>query len=303
MHGVAVDGGTLACTVVGPDGGAPVLLIAGGGGAMWSWGRVEARFAPEADAGTATHGAEDPAVAALEPLADGLAGLRVAAFDQAGVGRSVAVPPVESAEAYARHALAVGRSVLGDRFAVVGISLGGAAALQLALAEPAHVSALVLVASFAGVSSFVDHDLPEPPLPPDPPSWPVGVPDVEALRAEAAGVAASHGPAFPASRPALFWEIVRRSVATPTAEGLPDSQVRQFVSHDVGHRLGELAIPTAVVGGELDRTMPVGNSVLLADAIAGAELDVVDGAGHGLHLEAPDRVAAAVRATVARSRR
>ncbi|MDY7104025.1 MAG: alpha/beta hydrolase [Actinomycetota bacterium] len=272
--------------VAGPADGRPVLLICGGGGAMWSWGRLHPAFA-----------AERPDL--LMPRGEALADRRVATFDQAGVGASVAVPAVTSAEAYARDALAVGRRALGERFAVVGISLGGAAALQLALAEPGHVSALVLVATFAGLSSFADHDLPDPPPPPDPPP---GAPAAdERLRSEAIEVAASFGPTFPAIEPALFWEVVRRSAATPTAPGLADSQIAQFVSHDVTDRLGELSVPTVVVGGELDRTMPLGNTRLLAERIPGAALDVVAGAGHALHLEAPERIGAALTSAIGRA--
>jgi pimeloyl-ACP methyl ester carboxylesterase len=126
-----VDRGDLWVDVAGPGRGARVLLVAGGGGAAWGWNDL------------------------LHELAEAQVACRVARFDQAAVGRSVGVEPAMSVEAYARDCLAVGRTVLGEQFGVIGVSLGGAAALRMAVLAPSTVSWLVVGCAFTGVSTFV----------------------------------------------------------------------------------------------------------------------------------------------------
>jgi pimeloyl-ACP methyl ester carboxylesterase len=52
-------------------------------------------------------------------------------------------------------------------------------------------------------------------------------------------------------------------------------------------RLAQVRVPTAVVVGDLDATM-LDDSRRMADAIPGAELTVIRGAGHVPQVERPD---------------
>jgi non-heme chloroperoxidase len=63
--------------------------------------------------------------------------------------------------------------------------------------------------------------------------------------------------------------------------------VQAFSREDRYPRLGEIAIPTAVVVGTADRTTPPGHSRRLAASIPGARLVSVPKAGHLLNWEAP----------------
>ena len=58
-------------------------------------------------------------------------------------------------------------------------------------------------------------------------------------------------------------------------------------------RLGEIAVPVALVVGERDRKFTAIASDM-ARALAEAEVIVVPGAGHAVHLEAPERVASVI---------
>lgn len=57
--------------------------------------------------------------------------------------------------------------------------------------------------------------------------------------------------------------------------------------------------PVLVVAGGEDRTTPPAEVAQVASAIAGARLELVEGAGHYLHAERPDRVAGLVEELVA----
>jgi pimeloyl-ACP methyl ester carboxylesterase len=61
---------------------------------------------------------------------------------------------------------------------------------------------------------------------------------------------------------------------------------RAFIREDRYPRLGEIAVPTAVIVGDADRTTPRGHAQRLADGIPGARLITVPKAGHCLNWEA-----------------
>ncbi len=65
-----------------------------------------------------------------------------------------------------------------------------------------------------------------------------------------------------------------------------------FSRPSLHERLGEIRCPTLVAVGRHDRPRPVHESQALADAIAGARLEIVEGAGHISSLEQPERVLA-----------
>ena len=276
MEWCAIARGELAASVLGAPEAPPVLLIAGGGGAMWSWARLLPEVWP----------ASLGPVARLSPTTSLATEFRVAVYDQAGVGLSAGVSPANTADEAASDALAVGRQLLGDRFAVAGMSLGGATATRAALAEPAIVSGLVLVSTYASVSNL----MPGQPSTADEDS----APDLDGVEDDEASIRRSLQPWFRTEYPAVVDAVVAASRATPLHRDLERRSIELFFSHD-GHDLAALAMPTAVVCGELDTVFPIGNSELIAQQMNGSHFTRVPNAGHAVHLEAPDPIQQAIR--------
>lgn len=71
---------------------------------------------------------------------------------------------------------------------------------------------------------------------------------------------------------------------------------------DVMERLGEIHCPTLVICGSEDKLTPPKYATFLVERIAGAELALIDGAGHMVMMEKPDDVAAAIASALAKWR-
>ena len=221
-------------------------------------------------------------------------GWHAAAPDLRGHGRSH--HPCH-AEAYSFEILAADVLALADRmgwerFALVGHSMGGAVAQLIALDVPERLTGLVLASTFHGPVQGVTMELVELGR------WVVREAGMAGL-ADALAARRADNPASVAAferlqeaRPGHAEEARARLVSTS-----PDMWMAlapRFVDQpDRLDRLAKLDVPTAVVVGELDSTM-FDDCVRLAEAIPGAELTVIPGAGHVPQLENPEAWESAV---------
>ena len=60
---------------------------------------------------------------------------------------------------------------------------------------------------------------------------------------------------------------------------------------DVVERVGKIHVPTLLINGGSDRMTPPNRAEYLRDQIEGAQLHIVEGAGHMVMIERPDEVA------------
>lgn len=263
------DGVRLPVWVAGPADGTPILLIAGGPADHQGWRTL----VPEL-----CHSQEERAVWA--PHGRSLATtFRAAVFDQRGTGESVGAPPATSAKLLGSDAVSVGRAVLGDRFVIVGESMGGMAALHAALDHPGAVVALGLLATTAGGAGL---------------SWPseafVSHATAGADPGDQAHVRAGFdlivSERFREDSPVLFEALVAHAGGQSHA-GVGEVAVQVFLSHDVSSRLADIPVATVVICGTNDHAHPLPNSEFLAANIPRSRLVVVPGAGHMISTEAP----------------
>jgi pimeloyl-ACP methyl ester carboxylesterase len=238
----------------------PVLLLHGQPGGARDWYRVVEAI----DGRTTT-------IAADRPGWDG----RSAATDLPG---------------NARAAIALLDAHGVERATVVGHSFGGAVACWLAANDPERVGALVLAAPSANVASLYRVD-----------RWlaaPLSGPLAAGATLALTGLTLRAGRAR--RRLALklrvregYLEEAGSALRSPSAWRSFVAEQRVLVSElpALESRLGEISSPTAIVIGSEDRVVGRRSVRRLAAQIPGAQLTVVEGAGHLLPLLAPDRLA------------
>ena len=277
----------LAVRRFGPDDAPPVLLIAGGDGAMQRWRgllpelRVDARE-------RALFGA----AGCERSLA---AHLRCVVFDARGAGWSSRSHGVAATvREAAADALAVAAAVFEGPFHLVGHSLGGCVALEVALAGAKLVKTLTLVATTAGGEGRTGPD--DEYLALREAANELGAADAAAqedvVRRQ---VELSFSPAFAGANPELVALLATEAVLelrwqrrlAASGAGMAsaaEAHARRLASPDFAGQLAALPAPTLVVHGRQDRPVPPANGEYLAAHIPGARLELLDG-GHDLTVE------------------
>lgn len=211
---------------------------------------------------------------------------RVVRFDTRGHGGSPAPEGGYTMEGLASDVVALANDLGVDRFAYVGLSLGGAIGQVLALAAPQRLSSLVLACTA--------------PVFGEPSTW-----RARAGQVRREGLEPLVEPTFArwftedfrASHPDDVARVREMFLAT-SREGYAGC-CEALSTYDVTDRLGRIAVPTRVVAGSEDPGTPpeVGRSMVAA--IRDADLVVIEGAAHIANLARPTEFRSAVRGHLA----
>jgi 3-oxoadipate enol-lactonase len=161
---------------------------------------------------------------------------------------------------------------------VLGTSLGGFVAQELAIKRPDLVDRLVLVCTSYGrggpqtMSPWALSDM-------------IGLPSLSVERAVRRGLETATSEAYRARRPEEFEQIVRWRLADSPSLSAYYEQMRAGARFDASREVGSITSPTLVIHGAEDRYVPVANAAALAEAIPDAKLRVLDNAGHLVFIE------------------
>ena len=161
---------------------------------------------------------------------------------------------------------------------VLGTSLGGFVAQELALKRPDLVDKLILVCTSYGrggpetMSPWTLSDM-------------IGWPSLSIERAVRRGLETATSDAYRAQRPEEFEQIVRWRLADSPSLSAYYEQMRAGSRFDVSSDVGHITSPTLVIHGASDRYVPVANAAALAEAIPDAKLRVLDNSGHLVFIE------------------
>ena len=206
---------------------------------------------------------------------------RPVVFDNRGTGLTDVPPGPYTTAQMADDAASLLRALGIPRAHVLGVSLGGMIAQEVALRHPDRVDRLVLGCTGPGGELSVR-------------------PSPEAMAAFA--LAKGEDPEAELRRmlPFLYTDVcirerpeeiegfVRRRLANPTPPEGYLGQLSAAVSHDASSRLEKIRARTLVITGDADRLVNWENSLRLAGRIPEATLVVLPGAPHRLFAETAD---------------
>lgn len=242
--------------------GPPLLLIMGMSGTSLHWG---------------------------EPFLQELrADFDVIAYDHRGVGASTPLDGRVTIAQMADDAAGLLGALKLDSAHVMGISMGGMIAQELALGHAERVRTLTLGCTYCGgKGSALASDAVMSKLA-------AAMASGDRQRALRAGweINVSQTLAADEHAYARFREIGNRR---PVAVAVIMEQLQACAAHDTNARLAQLAMPTLVVHGTDDQLLPVQNGRLVASLIPGARLEIFEGVGHMFFWERPERSAELVR--------
>lgn len=209
---------------------------------------------------------------------------RVITMDNRGVGRTGLPAGPVTIDAMAADAVAVLQAAGDEPAHVLGHSMGGLIAQELAVTAPGYVRSLILVGTHVGLPHAFT-------------LGPEGTLDADAIKALTEGASAPAAERTRAMQSVLYADatdpvLIAEDEAVrdldPTSEAGYQAQLLGAGPWERRAELPSLTLPTLVLHGAIDRLVPPAHGRLLAESIPGAQLALVAGAGHELFTDQPD---------------
>lgn len=242
--------------------GEPLLLIQGMSGNHLAWGR--------------------PFLSLLE------CDFEVIRFDNRGIGLSRPVTEAFSIAEMAADTAALLEALEIESAHLLGISMGGMIAQELALAHPGRLRSLTIGCSYCGGEGSRLMD------PADFQTLVEAMASGERLPVYRAMYELNLSPGFRAEE-SRFAEFVEMAEALPAARETIGLQLQAIVAHDTSARLRGIATPTLVIHGTVDRILGYPNGPLIASLLPDSRLETFEDVGHMFWWEQPQRSAELIR--------
>jgi 3-oxoadipate enol-lactonase len=242
--------------------GEPLLMIQGMSGTHVSWG--------------------EPFLAPLRESFD------VTAFDNRGIGLSAPIDGPFTIVEMAEDSAALMNELGIESAHVVGISMGGMIAQELALAHPGRLRSLTLGCTYCGGqgSKLMPQENVE--------KIAAGMMSGDRDKAIRASLEVNLSPAFRAEESG-YAAFHGMATSVPAAKRTIELQAQAIFGHDTSGRLGEISTPTLIVHGTEDGVLPYPNGEQIAALMPSARLETLEGIGHMFWWEQPERSAELIR--------
>lgn len=249
------DGASISWESDGPEDAPPVLLIMGLAYPAAMWFRLVPGLAQR---------------------------YRVIRVDNRGAGLTGDVPGAPyTVPMMAADCLAVLDDAGVEQAQVVGISMGGLMAQEIAVTQPGRVTSLCLMATHPGITHAVMN----------PEALKLvtsGRADMTPQEAAEVSIPFNYAPTTTRERMEEDWAVRFPLACTLTGY---TAQVQGTLGWSRYDDLPTITAPTLVLHGELDALVPPPNATTIAERIPGAELTMVPDANHVLMTDQPEQVA------------
>jgi 3-oxoadipate enol-lactonase len=244
--------------------GTPLVLIAGLGYPAWQWQRMLPYLSQQ---------------------------LKVISFDNRGVGETDKPAGPYSAGLLAADTVAL-MDALGIESAVImGHSMGGFIAQELALTYPERVNKLILSATNFGGPHHV----------PVTPQAMLVLADMtsDPVTRFKNGLVVSTAPGFAEQHPEIIQEWLEWRIANPVDPAGYQAQMAiglGLISEQASfeNKLPEVKVPTLILFGAHDQVVPPANAELLAAKLPNHQVVILPDAGHFFPMEVPQQASQAV---------
>ena len=225
------------------------------------------------------------------PQIDGLAGdHQLAWFDNRGIGGTAAPASTWTMADMAKDAVGVADALGWDRFHLVGVSMGGMIAQELAIRESGRLISLALIATHEGGNPL---------------RW---APRLAGLRAFAEAQVRTGEARLKALRhllyPAAYLATcnqqalgarMKEQLGRPAPRATLLGQLSAVARHNTGRRLESVRLPTLIIKPCLDVLVPPSASDRLRKRLPHARFLPLEDAGHGAIFQSRDVINEALR--------
>ena len=241
--------------------GDPVVLIHGAQGGRGMYASLVAALAPE---------------------------YQVLTFDQRGIGESEKPDIPYSIAMLADDTVALMDHVGFSSAFIFGASMGGMIAQELALRHPKRVRGLVLGCTTCGGPHAIMQMG-------DDASKAYSTENMTEEERGRAFAEAIYTKGYIDRHPEVIQEAIESRKQQPLDPAAFRRRMEAAMSFDTYDRLPQISSPTLIIVGKQDATIPSDNSKILKDRIPGAQLIVLDPAGHLFWEEQPEQVHKALK--------
>jgi pimeloyl-ACP methyl ester carboxylesterase len=200
--------------------------------------------------------------------------LSVIAYDLRGNGLSDEPPGPCTMTTFVEDTVSLLDELEVEKAHVYGQSFGGMIAQEMAITRPERVTTLVLGCTHPGSAHALLVEGSK-------------VPKGEPWRA-------LYAPGFPEAHPEHVADDLRSGASQPRHPAGARRQWEAMQGWSAFDRLGLIQAPTLVIHGSEDLVVAPGNAEILASHVEGAELHILEGAGHVYHSEQPEAADAVV---------
>lgn len=239
--------------------GHPLLLISGVGYGGWFWHKVVPALAEH---------------------------FQVVTFDNRGAGGTDKPDGPYTTQMMAADTAGL-LDGLGIRKAyVLGHSLGGFIAQELALARPDLVEKLILASTTYGGPNVI-------PITPEALEV-LTKRDGDPVELVQRGIQVACAPGFAERHPEIVQELLQYRLTNPVPPAQYQAQVMAGATHNAESRIGQIACPVLVLFGEHDKVVPPGNAELLARKLPNARVKILPNVGHVFPVEDPEATVQAI---------